>query len=240
MIQLIFLILFIFTQPLFAEIKVPINLSQVDRIDTLRILGLGTSSKILSEPYPLGGYTGLELGASIEFLDLSDLSSLGATLPDEDRQENTTYPKLSLGKGLYNNVDMFFNFTPYSKNSGLSQYGGMLRWGFYQSPYVPTCLSILVHGNATNISQNIFTQSFGLDLVAGFTLNHLSVYFGGGQIESRGKFIGVNSGNYIETEHTSSIHTLMGAILTLNKVFMAVELDRYSDSMISAKIGMRN
>ncbi len=237
-----FVILFfsaiIFSQVSFAEIKIPTNLSQVDRIETLRILGMGTSSKILSEPYPLGGYTGLELGAGIEFLDLSDLASLGSTIPD--KQENTAYPKLSLGKGLYNNVDMFFNFSPYSKNSGLSQYGGMIRWGFYQSPYVPTCLSLLLHGNATNISQNIFTQSFGVDLIAGFSLDYISVYFGGGQVQTRGDFIGVNSSNNVESEHTSSVHTLIGTILTLNKVFMAIELDRYSDAMISAKIGMRN
>lgn len=233
----IFLFLF-FGLPALAEIKIPTNLSQLDRIETLRVIGMGTSSKILSEPYPLGGYSGLELSAGIEFLDLSDLASLGSTL--SDKQENTTYPKLSVGKGMYNNVDMFFNFTPYSKNSGLSQYGAMLRWGFYQSPYVPTCLSLLAHGNATNISQNIFTQSFGLDLVAGFTLQYISIYFGGGHIESRGQFVGVNSINNVESEHTSGVHTLMGAILTLNKVFMAVELDRYSDAMISAKIGMRN
>ncbi|MDZ4660893.1 MAG: hypothetical protein SGJ18_04665 [Pseudomonadota bacterium] len=236
--QFLLFILLFFSQTLFAEIKIPVNLSQLDRLETLRILGMGTSSKILSEPYPLGGYSGLELGVSIEFLDLTDLSSLGATIPD--KQENTTYPKLSLGKGLYNNIDMFFNFTPYSKNSGLSQYGGMIRWGFYQSPYVPTCLSLLVHGNATNVSQNIFSQSFGVDLVAGFTLNYVSVYFGGGQIESRGQFVGINSSNNIETEHTSSVHTLMGTILTLDKVFVAIELDRYSDAMISAKIGIRN
>ncbi|OQW50348.1 MAG: hypothetical protein A4S09_00705 [Proteobacteria bacterium SG_bin7] len=220
-----------------AAIALPTNLSAKDQEEALGILGLQTSSKILSTPYPLGGYAGFEFGVGMEFLDVSDIATLGSKLTTP--QSTVNYPRFSFGKGFYNDFDFFFHFTPYTENTGIGDYGGIVRWSAFQSAYLPTNISILLHSNATNIIDKVFTSSFGVDITAGFTLKYISLYFGGGQVESRGRFFAFNGGTSEEYRKTSSIHTFMGGVVDFETFFVATQMDRYDDTIFSVKLGIK-
>ncbi len=233
-----FLFLFLSAFTANAAIVLPTGLTAVDREETLKILGLGTAGKILTDPFPLGGYPGFEFGASAEFINVEDISTLGSTLANP--QGTITYPSFSFGKGIYNNIDTFFHFTPYSEATGLSKYGGHLRWGFYQSSYLPTCLSLVLHASATNVLQSIFANTYGYDIIAGFTLTYFSLYFGGGQSDANGRFLAITDSLEEEYASVSSVHTVMGMTFDMDIFFMGFQIDRFSDNIYSLKIGIKN
>ena len=65
--------------PAFA-LEIPRGLSQPDRVEVVETIGLGAAPKILSNPYPLGGYDGFEVGYSIEFINVRDVNRLGCAV----------------------------------------------------------------------------------------------------------------------------------------------------------------
>jgi hypothetical protein len=225
-----------------AAILIPSSLSASDRVEALKIIGMGTSSKLLTDPYPLGGYDGIEAGLSIESLPADDLGRLGAGLAAP--QQDVAYPKFTIGKGVYNNVDVFVQFTPYTRQDELSQYGGLLRWGFYQAQFTPMSASIVVHANNGNVGNVLTTRTYGVDLVGGMNVSNVALFGGVGFLESTGTFAGgasgVTSSGRIESESVSGYHTVYGAnVKILEKGFLAFQIDRYSVPVFSGKLGVR-
>lgn len=224
-----------------AALLIPNQLTQADRQEALRIIGFGTSAKALSDPYPLGGYLGLELGLSLETVPTEDLGRLGSRLAAP--QSDVTIPKFTIGKGLYNDLDMYIHFMPYNQRNELSQYGGLLRWAFYEAPALPVSASIVGHFNSANINNQLTLRTYGFDLMSGITVNEVSLYIGGGILQSFGSFMGGTSGvtdtQRLETEAVSSYRTLAGAQIRLNPVFIALQVDRSNQSVMSAKLGVR-
>mgnify|MGYP000887661910 CR=1 FL=1 len=144
------------TTPAFSKVDIPKNLSQSDRLQTLKILGLGTNSRINTDNYPMGGYSGFEVGFTRNFIPVGDLSNLGDTVKEQDLFQ---YSIINIGKGIYNNIDIFIHFMPFSEGTGLSEYGGMLRWGFYQMSYLPISFSLLLSANSSNINNQLITKN---------------------------------------------------------------------------------
>lgn len=224
-----------------AAIQIPKKLDHEARVETLKIVGFGTASKILSDPYPLGGFSGLEVGLALENMPTEQLSRLGAGLTTP--QQDITYSKFTIGKGLYNNLDLFFQFTPYNRQDELSQFGGIMRWGFYQATFTPASLSLLANINYGNVSNVLTTNSYGIDLVGGFNFDDLAFYAGLGTIQATGTFAGggtgiTDSGN-LENEIVAGTHSLIGVNLRISQGFLAVEVDRYTVTVASLKAGAR-
>jgi len=231
-----------------AAILIPKNLVASDRQEALRIVGLGMSAKLLSDPYPLGGFDGFEIGFSLESLPTDELARLGSKLSTP--QESMTYPKLTIGKGVYNNLDFFLQFTPYRRADELTQFGGIVRWGFYQGQLFPFSASLLLHANSANTGNLLSTRTYGLDLMGGVSVGQVSLFGGLGVLQSNGTFTGgangvtaIDAGETVsssQNETVSSLHTFVGANLSLFKVaFAAVELDRTEVPVLSAKLGLR-
>ena len=86
-----------------------------------------------------------------------------------------------------------------------------------------------------------FTQ--GADLVAGFTVEDLTLYMGIGTVRAIGSFIGGTNGvtdtGQTMSEDMSQLHYLAGVNLRFAKVFLAMQLDRVAQSTYSAKLGVR-
>ncbi|MDX9731033.1 MAG: hypothetical protein RBT63_04620, partial [Bdellovibrionales bacterium] len=167
---------FAFSSQAFAKLELPQNLTSSDRQEALRIIGLGTSAKILTNPYALGGYHGIEFGIALESIPTEDVSRLGSRLPNP--QAEVTIPKLTVGKGLYSNLDFFIHFMPYNQNSELSQYGGVLRWGFYEASSIPISANITAHMNFGNINNQLTTKTYGADLIGAINVNEVALYAG--------------------------------------------------------------
>ncbi|WP_157684611.1 hypothetical protein [Bdellovibrio bacteriovorus] len=220
--------------------SLPRNLSQTDQGRALEILGFGSSSKILNNPYPLGGYKGLEIGLTTEFIPLEDLSVLGDGTKDKGE---FNYYTLTLGKGIYYNFDTYVYFTPAVQGRDFQNFGAQVRWGFYEFSFFPLSLSTIVYGGAANFSNLVNISTFGGDLVATVTMDNVAIYAGGGTIRAVGKFIGGASGitDDQETREQSrnDVHSVFGINVAFAKVFFAMEVDRYTDTVYSGKLGVR-
>lgn len=236
----LFIVAIIFFESAFARVNIPTNLNSTDRERALQILGLGSSTKILTDPYPLGGYSGFEMGLSLESIAIDEVSRLGASA---NSQNQLMYPMISLGKGVYNNIDFYFNFIPYNESTSLSSYGGFIRWGFYQMKYFPACFSLIGHVNTSNINNQIIMQGSGMTLMSGVNLPNFSFYIGLGSVQSIGEFVGGANGVTIEninrTETVQSFQSIIGGVYHLGDFFLALEMDQYTQPTYSLKLGYR-
>lgn len=220
--------------------NLPKNLSVPDQARALEILGFGSASKILNNPYPMGGYQGVEVGLSTEFIPLDDLAVLGNG--SSDRGEFNYYT-LTFGKGLYYNVDAFVYFSPALQSDQFKNFGAQVRWGFYEFQFFPLTLSALVHGGGANFSNLINISTFGTDLLATVNIENVAIYTGFGSVRAVGKFIGGADGitadqQTLETDLVET-HTVFGINVNIAKMFVAVEVDRYTDTVYGGKIGFR-
>lgn len=230
----------IFSLQSLADLQIPKNLDKQDRKAITEILGLSSSMKLLGDPYPLGGYSGVEIGLSSEVIATEELSRLG----DKAQASNeTNYSLLTLGKGLYNNLDVYVQFTPFPQNENVSNFGGMVRWGFYQAEYLPAHLSLIAYANSMSYQNLINCTSLGYDLVIGFSVEDVTLYTGFGLVRSQASFVGgaggVTDTGLTEQEESQQMHYLAGLSLKFSKVFLAAQLDRYTEATYSAKLGVR-
>ena len=231
------------SKSLFA-LDLPANLDKSDRLEMIRILGMATSSKSLSNPYPLGGFPGFEFGVSLEVINTRDLSQLGDKAP---LNNELRYPRFSIGKGLYHNLDLFLHFIPYSKNTALSEYGGMVKWSFYQAKFLPINFSGFLHTSSVNVNDSFSCLTLGGDIMVGINANNFSLYFGGGQLRSQGRFMGTGANGIVSSPNQTGMvseklietHSFLGVSLHFLDLFAAAQIDRYRDPVYSAKIGIR-
>lgn len=237
--------IFIFSLLLFISIgnaatQLPKNLSISDQVRALEILGFGSASKVLDNPYPLGGYTGIEVGVTSEFIPIEDLASLGSGSGERGEFNFTT---LTFGKGLYYNIDMHVYFTPFIQSEKFQSYGAQARWGFYEADFFPLSVTAMLSGGGANFSNLINVSTFGADVIATVNMDNVAIYFGGGTARAIGKFIGGANGitadqQTIEQDIVES-HTLFGLNVDISKLFIAMQIDRYTDSVYSGKLGFR-
>ena len=234
--------------PTVFGLELPKGLDHESRIEVVRLVGLGTSSKILSNPFPLGGFSGLEVGVSLELVNVADLSRLGEGTSKDEREFR--YPRISFGKGLYKDVDIFFHFVPFSEDSKMSEYGGLVRWSFYQTRFLPINLSLLLHGSILNMNDSLVTQTLGSELITGISVNNFSLYFGGGFLSSSAEFTAQGpDGIVIDSdlpgrrgtieEIVRESHNFVGITLHLFDLFVAAQIDRYREPVFSLKLGLR-
>ena len=224
-------------------VDIPKNLKASDLSEMVQILGHSTSSKFLSNPFPLGGYSGFEIGLSTEVINTTDLSHLGS---GTTKQSSFQYNRLTFAKGLYNNVDVFVHFIPISTSNEISEYGGILKWTFYQAPFYPFSLSALGHINTMNIQNSFVNETMGWDLLGGINLTTFALYFGGGDQRTRSTFAQNildpalsldSSGTLIVRE--SQLHSFIGMNIDFASFFIAGQIDRYEQPVYSAKLGLR-
>lgn len=230
----------LFSTSVFAATELPRNLTAKDRIRALQVLGFGSTSKILDNPYPLGGYSGIEVGLSSEFIPIEDVARLGSKTTDRGE---LNYYTLTFGKGLFYNIDTHLYFTPAFQPEKVQTFGGQVRWGFYETSFFPLSLTALLYAGGANFSNLINVSTLGADIVATVSMENVAIYFGGGRVRAIGKFIGGPDG-ITDTQETyehdeMENHTVFGLSVDISKAFVAFEIDRYSYSIYSTKLGLR-
>jgi hypothetical protein len=223
-----------------AQINFPKNMTKKNREVSTRILGLGSSMKILSDPYPLGGYAGFEIGLTSEILSTADISHMGSS---SNQKSEISYSMLSMGKGIFNNLDLYVQFTPTLQSENISGYGAQMRWTFLEADYFPFYLTFAPYANSMNFKNQITTLTQGYDLFATFNVENISLYFGTGPVRSVGTFSGgtnsVTNTGVEESEDVADSHFAVGLNIRMNKAFIAFQNDRYNESVYSFKLGYR-
>jgi hypothetical protein len=220
-------------------LEVPKGLNVTDQERVLEVVGLGVNSRFLSKAYPLGGYSGLEVSLGVDSVETSDLSQLGTSTNQPD---SFVFPTITVGKGIYNNSDIYFHFVPPSKTVEIAKFGVSLRWSFYQALFLPINFSVVVNADTARIKQQLSTRNIGTDLVMGLTLAEFSFYLGGGYVTSRGDFVGgingLTASQQTETRQAESHHFMFGATYNFEPFFLGVSLNRYVTSVYSLKTGL--
>ncbi len=219
-------------------LELPSDLTRDDQKRVMEVVGLGSNSKFLSNAYPLGGYSGLEVSVGLDTIETSDLSQLGATT---DQKANLYFPTITVGKGIYNNSDVYFHIVPPSKTIEVAKFGASVRWGFYQALFLPINFSLVFNADTATIKQKLSTRNLGADLLMGMTLSQFSFFLGGGYVNSSGDFAGGANGltasTQSENQSAESSHFMFGSTYNFEPFFIGVSLNRYVTSVYSLKMG---
>ena len=180
-------------------------------------------SKINSDPYPLGGFSGVEVGISRE---------QNSQKPVEQAERIGPKTVITLGKGMYYHIDGYLSFSPGES----SQFGGLLRWSFYQNPRLPLLLSIQGYGGAGSITDDIFAQTYGANLMATLYQKYFSIYTGIGPSRGVVRFFGGDSGStetkdtYVKTVASSQF--ILGASFYIDKISVGAQVDSFKETSI--------
>ncbi|MEK2689953.1 hypothetical protein AAAA73_12755 [Bdellovibrio sp. GT3] len=238
--RFLFLIIAFFCAHSYAATQLPRNLDVGDQNRTLEILGYGSSSKILGDPYPLGGYSGVEVGVSSQFIPVSDLATLGSGTTEKGEM---SYYTITLGKGLFYNIDTFVYFSPAIQTEEMQNFGAQIRWGFYEASFFPISFSTMIYAGGANFQNLVNIATTGWDLIGTVNMENVALYFGGGRVRAQGTFIGGSAGitasGNTESRDITDNHTFFGVNIEISKAFIALEVDRYTDSVYSGKLGFR-
>jgi hypothetical protein len=238
--NIIFLFSLVSSEITFAHLNLPSALTTSDRQTALEILGYSTAPKLLGTPYTLGGYEGVEIGYTTEIIPTAEIARLGGRAP---QQSDLNYSVLTFGKGLFQNMDFYIQFGLLGTDEEMSNFGGQFRWTFFQAEYLPAFLTLVVGANSVTYQNLITANNQTADLVLGVSVDDITLYFGGGLIRSQGVFTGgaagiTDTGETLK-ENISGGHYVSGINLRFNKVFVALEIDRYTESVYSGKLGYR-
>ncbi|MAF89710.1 MAG: hypothetical protein CL674_00450 [Bdellovibrionaceae bacterium] len=213
------------------------NLNKSNRESITRRAGHSTAMKLLSDPYPLGGYEGLEYGIILESLPTSDFQDYGDGTADG---RTLYYPAFNIGKGLYKNVDLFLNFGVYSGDTSVGLYGAMLRWGFYESERIPLVIALNLHISSSNFNNEVTGDTEGFLIDAGLNFTDAGVYLGVGRVSSKSIFTSdLTDSTDSERNNATDLHLRLGGVYHFRPIFVALEVNRYTITHFSLKLGYR-
>ena len=228
-----FFLFFVATSTAFV---LPSNLDRDGKSLVVDALGFGTLAKVNSNPHPLGGSTGVELGLSQESISSSKLGTIGEDPGASSDYFNSSY--ITFGKGFYNNWDVFLGFAPFGQQIQSQLYGGLLRWCFWNKPLYR--FSLTFHGSGTNIQNKFFSEGSGMDLVSAVTWRNFDFYLGAGPATVSARFsptILVSTENLYSS--SSTVRTFTGITYEWGKYFIATEYHRVRESTYALKLGFR-
>lgn len=231
-------ILLFFAPSASAEFGLVSGLNSANRKDVLKVLGLGTTGKNVSLPIGLGSNHGLEISLANEFIDTTSVSQF---ITNSDSKSTLYYPKISIGKGIYDRTDLFIHFIPYTATLGLSEYGGTLRYNFYRPSNSVFSASAVVSMNSANFNNQLTARGVGGDLSLGMTWDYFSMFTSVGMAKSTGLFIGGTQGTtdslQNETEEISDMHYSVGFLTRYKIYFLSAALDHYTEPVYTLKLG---
>lgn len=230
----LFFVLTYFTN---AEFNLAPGLNTQNRIEVLKVLGLGSSSKNLSTLKPLGSESGLDVGIAFELIDTNSIKNL---IDDEQTQSVLYYPKIIIGKGIYDRIDLFFHFIPYTATFGLSEFGSLVRLNFYQTEAKNFFATALLHANSANFNNQLVSRNLGFDVMLGYQFESFSLFTTIGWAGAFGKFVGGTNGVtdslLSESEQALAVHSALGMTYEWSRFNATLSVDHYTKPIYSAKI----
>ena len=223
-----------------ANLEIPKGIKAEDRRPALEILGGGSQLKLIGDPYPLGGYWGIDIGLSRETIGVSGLKTLGNGTGE---QGDVGVWALTFGKGLYYDVDMFLQFVPFGQQERVSSFGGGARWLFYEMDSLPVFFSVQAGANSASFQNLINLSNQSADLIASFSRRDITFYAGAGYFRSTAIFLGGAGGVTVsgntELESMLAGRVIAGLSYRWDNVYVAGQLDRSFDTNYSVKAGYR-
>jgi hypothetical protein len=222
-----------------AEFSLASGLTESNRIAVLEVLGLGSSSKNISTLQPLGTESGLEVAIAFEFINTDTINRF---ITDEKSQNTLYYPKIIIGKGIYDSMDIYFHFIPYTATFGLSEFGSMIRYNFFKAASTGLVFTGILHANSANFNNQLVSRNLGADFMLGLGSKSLSVFTTLGWAGAYGKFVGGTNGItdslVRESEEVDSLHAALGMTSQWSVVNWTLSLDYYVEPVYTAKVSV--
>lgn len=204
------------------------------------VIGFGLAPKLLMNPYPLGGHEGYEFGISAEFLSLEPIANLGAGTTDQG--EFTIY-NFSVSKGLFKDIDVNIQFAPPFQEENIGSYGVSTKWNFWRAKDLPLLATLWVAGGGSQVQSLITSNLLQADVIFSMSIEELAMYFGFGQSRLSTRFTGGSESLTDDLEShlvdRNQFHNVFGLSVQVDRIFFAFQLDRYVESVYSAKVGYR-
>jgi len=191
-------------------------------------LSIETAYHFAENLYPLGGYDGFNLGAGYSYIQLSP----------ESQKDRLDTIELSIEKGLYYNVDMFFSMLPIYQVGNLSGFGGGLRWQIYELQKYPIHFSMALSGKSTNLSNSVIFITQSADFFSQWSWSQIFLYLGFGQTSSKAQFAesSLNPANPNSTaEHFSHFRSLLAGGIQSQIGTLAIELSQSQTTSLTLK-----
>lgn len=238
--KLIVFVVFIFFHFQVNASKIPQQLDANDQITAARSLGYALSSRVLSNPYPLGGYHGFEFAMSNELIPWTDISRLGITTNSTGEFQ---VKHISFAKGLYNHIDVGMHFSLLPQDQAIESYGGQVRWTFFDFEHFPATLAVSAHASSANYENHIIAKNSSTDLLMSVYTSPLTLFLGVGLSRASVQFIGGANGITADQKTSilknNSLHTFIGTNFEIDRTFIALQIDRYFETSYAIKLGYR-
>lgn len=235
-VAVVFLALFFFQMA--DASTLPGGMTANERVRTAELVSSSTALRSAQLHRSLSSTEGLDLSLSFESLPLSELPEIGST---DERLEDQTYFRLQVSKGLYRALDLSLFLTPLNPSTPLSNYGGRIRWTFYQNAEQPLFLAWYVDGGGTNLNDQLLIQTMATGFQLGFKRKLLSLSFFVGSQKTfnrfRGGGEGVTESGHLESHQLTSYTLGLGGIYDFKSWYLGFAVDRQHDTLMSAKVG---
>lgn len=232
--------LFLFSDLAFAKLELPKSLGDGDRRRAVEVLGASTQLRLMGDPYPLGGYSGVDIGVSRDSIPGAQLNELGTPV---NNSGDYGLWAITLGKGLFYDIDVFLQFVPFSQQDQVTSFGGGGRWLFYEMTSYPAFFSLQATANSVSFQNLMNFSNQSLDLMASALQGDLTFFAGFGLMRSTGIFMGgptgVTADGTTQLESVAKGRGLLGASYRWSDYYASVQVDRSTIENYSIKLGYR-
>lgn len=232
----------------FAKYNLPTNLDEHSQEIVARNFGFGTAAKMNGDPLPLGGYDGFQISLSRDYVDVSPLKGLST---DADQERYFTSSRITVGKGLFYDVDVFFQMTSpgilrLDNSNDFTNYGAIARKVFYDNEKLPFHVGALIHASISQYANSFGSNIYGIDLYAYTHFDKTAFFLGLGQARGIFTYVGKNPANSSGTSLINSTtdskidlmsgHTWAGLSHTWGHWVLSATAEDYFDPMYSVVI----
>ena len=223
------------TTPLYGKIEFPdFTSDEIDRIT--KTLSPAVTPNPLSSLIPLGGYSGLELGLSVSLVDISPIPSLEKSLNEKEFY----FPRITLGKGLFHDVDIFLSITPNVTRYTLSDYAASIRWSFLELSHYDLNFSVIPYFSSLELNHELFLKNQGVGIYMNWHRDFFDIYFGIKQNQGKTTFQLKTSELDVKKQGISKkLLPSLGLVLHKLPFFLSFHANKLEEIQYSLKIGLR-
>lgn len=197
-----------------------------------RVSGL-SSLRTVGDPVPLGGYEGVEILLSSEWLTVPQKGST------KDKVE--VLPTLRLGKGLYENFDVFIVTSIPVLKSDFSKWGFQARWMAWQAESAPLMAHLGCSYGSQEYYSVIVTNAWSCEVLGNLIVKKFKVFAGVGIVRAQTLFdVGSTELSTEEVQRSAGFNKFLGGItFSSDKKSLGVQIDVIEETSLSASLGYR-
>ena len=199
---------------------------------TQELSALSAMKSSVGYNFPLGGFPGIELGLSYDSVAFSATEGSQSLI------------KFQMAKGLYNNVDILFDFSPFSPDLGYTHYAGGARWRAYESGLIESLHAVLISGlflqtSGTTFRETVYVSSFSAEVYTSLIFQRGSLNASYGRLFSDGRFREVQGEASEGIDLSAQAFQVGGSLEVLPKFFVSASASLLPSPIYAVQLSVR-